>query len=700
LALRNRLAEYFPATFGAPLSASGNGKSAASKTAAPAPEQKGLVYGASFVPINASGGTTGVRLSTERAMLASVLCYAAITYRMQKISEAPLMVVDETAEGEPWIENHPLASLLAEPNADQEMADLIEETHVALDLTGMALWVKQEGRDRGLAPVARLQAFSGDEFTVSSAEGRIYGRFRVRTSAGFREYDADEVVFFRYPHPTDRWRGLSPTDVALSHLGLESELIASLKAGLRNTVVPGMTLAFPPTETLSKEQREEFKADLAAGYEQARNHGKSLVVGGGVTATQNKLGFEGLKGGDLWREVEGAVCLAYGIRPEILGALVGLENSPWSHMQTAHRLVYDTTIIPLWRRWERILTRQLLRPMDEDRSHLIRFDTSKVRALQDDQERNARISLLVRDVATRNQRRQIAGLEPMDDDPEFWDAVQERATGAVSGFGAEAKARMPRLRRKSNDHDEFWRSFDEKARGEEPSWRKAVADELDTDRATIAGLARETLRTAKKETDPEPDLDSIRELLKRTAEYLTGSALERWNERIRPLVQATGRRALERLVAELGVSFDLLQPGLLSYTEREAAWLVKEVTETTRDAIRQALASGLEGGESIAKLTARIQESGAFAPSRAELIARTETTRVTNGAQRESLSEYADESGARITKRWLSARDGRVRAEHAELDGEVRGIDEAFSNGLQAPGEPNCRCTMIHRVEE
>ena len=77
-------------------------------------------------------------------------------------------------------------------------------------------------------------------------------------------------------------------------------------------------------------------------------------------------------------------------------------------MQTAQRLSYDETIIPLWSRWERVLTRQLLRPVDEDRSHLIRFDKSRIRALQDDQERNARISKLVADIATRNQRRQIA----------------------------------------------------------------------------------------------------------------------------------------------------------------------------------------------------------------------------------------------------------------------------------------------------
>jgi hypothetical protein len=41
-----------------------------------------------------------------------------------------------------------------------------------------------------------------------------------------------------------------------------------------------------------------------------------------------------------------------------------------------------------------------------------------------------------------------------------------------------------------------------------------------------------------------------------------------------------------------------------------------------------------------------------------------------------------------------------VRPEHAELEGEAAGIDEEFSNGLLAPEEPGCRCTLIYALEE
>ena len=49
-------------------------------------------------------------------------------------------------------------------------------------------------------------------------------------------------------------------------------------------------------------------------------------------------------------------------------------------------------------------------------------------------------------------------------------------------------------------------------------------------------------------------------------------------------------------------------------------------------------------------------------------------------------------------------KDDRVRDEHldapAGVGGEKRRIDEPFSNGLQEPSEPNCRCTLLYSVED
>lgn len=703
----NRL-RYFPRPILAP-SRNGNGakshapeleaKATATQAAAAALAASSVFYApADFVPVDGRQGTLELR-DTARAVTTSVLCHAAMRYRATKLAEAPLYVADLTAEGEPWLPDHPLAELLQYPNEDQEMADLLEATSFALDGTGMALWVVDRNNAR---QPARLACFTGDEFSVHPTDARVYGRFELATRRGERAFAPEDVVFFRLPHPTDRWRGLAPVQVVARQLGIEAKLLRAMVAGLNNAVVPGMTLVFP--ETVTPDQAQEYRAGIAAAFQEARNHGKTFIGGGGLSVTQNKLGFSGLEGGALYREIEAAVCVAFGVRPEILGMMIGLENAPWSHMQTAQRLSYDETIIPLWRRIERAITRQLLRPLDPDTSRLVRFDDTNVRALQADAEADARRSLLLRDIATRNQRRQIAGLEPMEEDLDYWDAVQEKAPAAPAAApeAAPVKRGAGPLQRKDAGDDLAWLLFDETTRAQEFGWEMAAAAQLEEDRAACLALAQDTLRTGQKDDDPyaPADAGSVQELIARIAEHMDLTAAVQWRERTTPLTAATARRALERVVAQMGLSFDLLQPGLLEYTEREAAWLVTQVTDTTKREIRAALTAGLAEGEGIPALTARIQESGAFARSRAELIARTETTRVTNGGQRESLAAYAAESGDRVTKRWLNAGDERVRDSHREpLNGEVRDIDEPFSNGLQAPGEPGCRCTLIYSME-
>lgn len=65
------------------------------------------------------------------------------------------------------------------------------------------------------------------------------------------------------------------------------------------------------------------------------------------------------------------------------------------------------------------------------------------------------------------------------------------------------------------------------------------------------------------------------------------------------------------------------------------------------------------------------------------------------------------EKGAKIVKQWDSTLDGRTRTSHASVDGEIRELDEKFSNGMLMPGDPNgkaeeiinCRCVLLQRAK-
>lgn len=81
--------------------------------------------------------------------------------------------------------------------------------------------------------------------------------------------------------------------------------------------------------------------------------------------------------------------------------------------------------------------------------------------------------------------------------------------------------------------------------------------------------------------------------------------------------------------------------------------------------------------------------------------ARTLVTQAENGGRLDSYHELED-MGTVLKKRWIATADERTRESHLLLDGEEVNLDEAFSNELMYPGDPdgdpgevyNCRCSM------
>lgn len=86
-------------------------------------------------------------------------------------------------------------------------------------------------------------------------------------------------------------------------------------------------------------------------------------------------------------------------------------------------------------------------------------------------------------------------------------------------------------------------------------------------------------------------------------------------------------------------------------------------------------------------------------------ITRTEAHRISQQAAYDALKKAKD-NGADVVKQWDATLDKRTRPSHARVDGEIRELDELFSNGLMRPGDPrgraaeviNCRCQLLQRA--
>jgi SPP1 gp7 family putative phage head morphogenesis protein len=131
--------------------------------------------------------------------------------------------------------------------------------------------------------------------------------------------------------------------------------------------------------------------------------------------------------------------------------------------------------------------------------------------------------------------------------------------------------------------------------------------------------------------------------------------------------------------------------------DERVAMLSESVISTTIDRIMVVVETGTKAGLGINAIADNIQALFVdMSLTRADLIARTETTFANNLGL---LTSYK-KSGVVTHKEWIATVDNRTRPAHIAMNGEVKKIDEAFSNGLSAPGEPNCRCVMAPAFKE
>lgn len=140
-----------------------------------------------------------------------------------------------------------------------------------------------------------------------------------------------------------------------------------------------------------------------------------------------------------------------------------------------------------------------------------------------------------------------------------------------------------------------------------------------------------------------------------------------------------------------------ISKGLYTKLGEDVGVLKKRITsEVTRS---------IATGASYAQCAQRLAGQTKIGYNKAVRIARTEGHRIQTTATMDTMYQ-AKERGADVVKQWDATLDGLTRESHVAVDGEIRELDEAFSNGLDYPGDPaggaaevvNCRCAVLQRA--
>ena len=181
--------------------------------------------------------------------------------------------------------------------------------------------------------------------------------------------------------------------------------------------------------------------------------------------------------------------------------------------------------------------------------------------------------------------------------------------------------------------------------------------------------------------------------------HLTGIAKETSLYTIE-VVEGATQRKLKGIVKELDVSKTINdEMAGLKWTER----MGKHRNDVIWD-IQKEIKQGLTQGDTYGTMAKRLKKELEISATKSNVIVRTESHRVHAQAKADSLDSIA-KHGVKMTKKWISSKDERVRSQHSEMDGVEIPYEDDFTmpDGAtgKAPGligEPqhdiNCRCIM------
>lgn len=178
------------------------------------------------------------------------------------------------------------------------------------------------------------------------------------------------------------------------------------------------------------------------------------------------------------------------------------------------------------------------------------------------------------------------------------------------------------------------------------------------------------------------------------------SALEDLSTEIKPIIEEVADEAGKLTLGSLGVDEEDLVNQVyqraVDYADSRSAELVTQITDTTRERLREIIAQGLEDNIGRQAIADQIEadQSGLFSEDRAQLIADYEVGSANGVGSLEGL-EQAEEAGVEVMKEWYPDAEACPICTMNADAGPIP-LDQEFPSGDDAPlAHPNCECSLL-----
>lgn len=281
---------------------------------------------------------------TRTGFMANPVGFRAVRLIAEAAAALPVVVQD----AERRHEAHPMAALLARPNAAQGRAELLEAVYGQLLLSGNAYVEAVPGE--AMLP-AELHVLRSDRMAVvPGADGwpvafdyTVGGRVHRFGVTG----EAPPVCHIRSFHPQDDHYGFSPLQAAAVAIDVHNSASAWSKALLDNAARPSGAIVYKGADgqsMLTPDQYDRLLGEMEAHHQGARNAGRPMLLEGGLD--WKPMGFSP-SDMEFQKTKEAAareIATAFGVPPMLLG-IPG--DATYANYAEANRAFYRLTVLPL-----------------------------------------------------------------------------------------------------------------------------------------------------------------------------------------------------------------------------------------------------------------------------------------------------------------------------------------------------------------
>jgi HK97 family phage portal protein len=317
----------------------------------------------------------------------SSIIVAIINWIARTFPEAPVMVVDRRYQR---VEDHPLPELIERPNPYYSGPLLWMPTIVDLETSGNGYWIKVRSEAGKV-----VELWWAPSWTMEPKWERDGGEFITHYEyrpggTGGKDIAPRDVVHFRYGLDPDNTRkGLSPLRSLLREIWTDDEAANFTAQLMHHLGIPGLIIS-PESATgyASKEVAEEVKQEAETKFG-GDNRGRTMVMRAPTKVQILSFSPEQMNLRDLRRVPEERASAVLGVPAVVVGLGAGLDRSTFTNMAEAREAAYEGKMIPTQRLLAADLRNQLLPDFTSDKSLKVEFDLTRVRVLQEDQQKLA-----------------------------------------------------------------------------------------------------------------------------------------------------------------------------------------------------------------------------------------------------------------------------------------------------------------------